>query len=466
MRQTDSNKPEWEEVPAARDYVLKLIWRDPNKRLEGEVLKRLGGAYGVAEYLWHSDKLKQGAACHEPSATTCEQCQDATPVQPVQQASNLGDIDIEVPEEEQEGKEPQYIEVDTDIYTEELCTARAPRIYSWMLLLSVGRLLLTARDTRELLEAILDGILGYWHTLNRGILHRDISDGNVLIAVPGQSPPVPEFLERSEELLQNIVAKLSRNSRGFLRDYDLYSSHSGLGPWFFSQSSRRKGREPDLLTREDDSTLEVGPDLKRRKYNNPSSLSPIGEGQSRDQGPSEDPSWLRPAISGGKWYGSIDFCTGAPTFMSSRVLQIEPGEHYEHHFTDDLESFFWLIYWCIVQHTDPNRAPNKASIKLLDQPDPSDMKLETLAIVKHGVLGRCSNGAIYKDLESCKNTWVDDPAVARLIQQLGSHFSGVNDITCTRSVSRFKPEDQFPKVVGVILKAPEEMNSDSETSCT
>jgi hypothetical protein len=100
-------KAEWEEAPNARDYVLKMMWRNPDRRPEGEVLRRLSGGYGVVEYLWHSDKLKPGATCHERSATACSKCHDATPVRPEKQRSNLGDLDIPVPEDDNE-EEPQY----------------------------------------------------------------------------------------------------------------------------------------------------------------------------------------------------------------------------------------------------------------------------------------------------------------------------------------------------------------------
>ncbi|KAG9122181.1 hypothetical protein FRC07_001555, partial [Ceratobasidium sp. 392] len=46
------------ELLATRNYVLKLMWRDPNKKTEGEVLERLVGIYGVAQYMWHSDVFK------------------------------------------------------------------------------------------------------------------------------------------------------------------------------------------------------------------------------------------------------------------------------------------------------------------------------------------------------------------------------------------------------------------------
>ncbi|CEL63361.1 hypothetical protein RSOLAG1IB_05405 [Rhizoctonia solani AG-1 IB] len=270
---------EREEVPNARDYVLKMMWRNPDRRPEGEVLRRLSGGYGVVEYLWHSDKLKSSATCHERSATTCNKCHDATPERPEKQRKNLGDLDVRFPEDDKE-EEPRYDEIDTSCYTEEPSANQLPCIYSWMLLLSLGRPLWTANNVCELLEAIRDAILGYWHTLNLGILHRDISDGNVLIRVSdhedkhgsqlvekqgprdtrddlfslrlsdlatvapsttslsgsnGGEEDHPMAKSRTALCVTLTNLNLSKDSRGFLSDYDLFTTHSKMGPGLFGE---------------------------------------------------------------------------------------------------------------------------------------------------------------------------------------------------------------------------------------
>ncbi|CAE6471877.1 unnamed protein product [Rhizoctonia solani] len=461
-------KAEWEEVSGARDYILKMIWRDPNKRPEGEVLKRLTGAYGVVEYLWHSDKLKQGATCHEPSATTCGRCHDVTPAQPVEQAINLGDLDIPVPEDEKE-KEPEYDGVDTDRYTGKLFTHRTARIHTWMLVQSIGRLLWTAKNTRELLEAILDGILGYWHAVNQGILHRDISDGNVLIREPGgdpqpvdgdatrdtkdngsspcpgpltvirsDSPCSPESgitqdnhpLAESRKALQLMLAdlKLSRDARGFVADYDLFTTHRKMGPEFFGQSFKRGWiDESNSATPDVEHSIEAGPDHKRRKPNSGSIPSKSSGGNSQEPGQSGETSGSN-ATQGNKAYKSIDFRTGTPTFMSVRVLRISMGTPYEHHFMDDLESFFWLLLWCVVEHRDTSPEngiaidPTQKALGLLRLLDRPDSDLEAIAGSKSMILMDCGNETIEATLEACKNTWATDPAIMTVIQQLGLYF--------------------------------------------
>ncbi|KAL5638088.1 hypothetical protein ACGC1H_002369 [Rhizoctonia solani] len=185
LQQSQRHDPKWELVPGGRDYVLKLVWRELDKRQEGEMLRCLYGEYGVVQCQWYSDILQWGASCHEPEATSCDVCCDMTPAQEVRRVENLGDPDVRVIPEH-EGEEPQHVEVITDEHVEESYTHRMPCVYSWTLFLTLGRPLRTAESPRQFLEAVLDAVLGYWQAFNRGIIHRDISVGNVLIADRGR----------------------------------------------------------------------------------------------------------------------------------------------------------------------------------------------------------------------------------------------------------------------------------------
>ncbi|CAE6521747.1 unnamed protein product [Rhizoctonia solani] len=352
----EREEPRWEEVPGARDYALKLMWRDPNKPQEGEILKQLEGEYGVVQCQWYSDILRWDANCHYPGATSCDKCCDVTPARvAVQQASNLGDLYVEVAQEK-DGDEPQYVEVDTDGLIGQLYAHRKPRIYSWALFSTVGKLLSKADTPREFLEAVLDAMLGYWQVVNRGILHRDISDGNVLIAEPGhcydrrnwkleRGPTIPgdiqhtsDPLERSRRLAEETIMQLGRDPSGFLSDFDLATTHGGMR----AEHDRLMAKgDPgaDFRTHDADGNADTGLNAKRLKLDNDSCDLPprpsTGDGW-------EEQSKLNPSL-GPQGYKLIDFRTGTPRFMSARVLSVEVGTPYEHHFMDDLESFFWLI---------------------------------------------------------------------------------------------------------------------------
>ncbi|KAF8700019.1 other FunK1 protein kinase, partial [Rhizoctonia solani] len=488
-----AKKPEerkWQEVPGARDYILKMMWRDPKKRPEGEVLKLLGRAYGLTRYQWHSDRLKQGGACHEPSATTCEECHDITPSPPMEQASNLESLDIPVPEDG--GKQPpKYIDVDTDHYTA-LTTPRMSRINTWLLLESVGRLLWTAKDTRELLEAMLDGILGYWHAVNQGILHRDISDGNVLIDDSGdgghQRDSQPDNattaedaqcdthaessmasdnhpMAKSRQALQVALDKLGRerDMRGFLGDYDLFTTHSKMGPEFFGESFKRGWDDESNSGAEDDGdAIEAKPDAKRRKLNNDQLPSKSSGGNSRELARSDVASGSATGL-GVKRYKRIDFRTGTPTFMSIRVLRVDIGTPYVHHFMDDLQSFFWLLLWCVVEHRDINDGkngtavqPTRKAAELLAKLDRADSDFGVLCDSKNSILADCKMGEFRYALEACGNSWATNSIIINTILRLGSYFS---DSRYLQNFSQYPPEKVFPEIVEIYTKALHEMSS-------
>ncbi|KAG8722510.1 hypothetical protein FRC09_006159 [Ceratobasidium sp. 395] len=444
------------EVLGTRDYVLKLMWRDPNKKMEGEVLERLVGIYGVAQHMWHSDVFKQ---CKSPNCTmsmdnSCGNCLDKTPDKDeLWVAENFKDLDVEIPEEADGDEETVYKEVDTDKYSPAYAR-RTSRTYCRLLMSTVGSPLHTAGSPSELLQSILDAVLGYWRMVNMGLLHRDISDGNVLILREGhgyrkQDWKLPQtttndedsVLARSERFLQEVVDDLGRDPTGMLNDFDLSKTHNLMGVSFFGDSvseGEESNSDPD----------ESRP--KRRKLDPETNISSSSKGKGRENTAPKESS-LNRVIEAEKGARCIDFRTGTPTYMSTRVLQLEIGQEYEHHFMDDLESFFWLILWCVVEHLDSRKAkPSMVAYRLLDEL--SKPELRFIALTKVNVLRQCSKKGIKirKTLAACTNAWASDPAIVSVIVKLGSYFDDVNE---EESLSEYTPDVVFPMFVGIILDA-------------
>lgn len=77
---------------------------------------------------------------------------------------------------------------------------------------------------------------GYWKLLNLGILHRDVSDGNVLLLREKQQYAHREWKEESDEdlgksfgpatksetELRRILKMMDRDPKGMLTDFDLH----------------------------------------------------------------------------------------------------------------------------------------------------------------------------------------------------------------------------------------------------
>ncbi|KAG8729492.1 hypothetical protein FRC10_003859, partial [Ceratobasidium sp. 414] len=157
------------EVPDSRGYVLKLMWRESEKRSEGGVMEKLVGIYGLAQYLWHSNVLK------------AKQCLDAMLDQDEgSTGKNLTNLDIVLDEED--GKEVEYYPGDYST----MHPSCPKRVYCQPLMSTVGEPLWVADSPRNLLEAVLGAILGYWSIFNEGMLCQDMNDGNVLMLQGGQ----------------------------------------------------------------------------------------------------------------------------------------------------------------------------------------------------------------------------------------------------------------------------------------
>lgn len=122
-----------------------------------------------------------------------------------------------------------------------------------------------------------------------GILHRDISDGNVMLLRPGrsftpkeqqeplegESEPKNEMLAESERRLQEVLASLKRNPVGMLSDFDLHTVHSFSRGGDPTDSAVKNDPSPAQPTTADPpTTTHEGnvPHAKRRKTSSTSSM--------------------------------------------------------------------------------------------------------------------------------------------------------------------------------------------------
>ncbi|KAI0706437.1 hypothetical protein C8Q76DRAFT_771081 [Earliella scabrosa] len=165
----------------------------------------------------------------------------------------------------------------------------------------VGRPLTTAKNTKELVTALRDAIIGHKLAWTKaGVLHRDVSIGNVLL-VDG-----------------NGEARFV----GFLHDFD-YSSMMDAPP-------QNTESEPE-----------------------------DGEVEADDLPFSEDPEDVDGLESGGAVVIAVDdlrkertseligLVQGTFYFMATEILE----ERVVHHVRHDLESFHWVLLWAVIRHT-------------------------------------------------------------------------------------------------------------------
>ncbi|KAG8731213.1 hypothetical protein FRC11_004725 [Ceratobasidium sp. 423] len=87
------------ETQDPKEYALKIIWRDPERGSEGEVLGQIHGRFGLAQSIWHCDVSIPGRCqCPTQVEAGCTTCVDKTvQVDGLQVCDKLRDINIVVP---------------------------------------------------------------------------------------------------------------------------------------------------------------------------------------------------------------------------------------------------------------------------------------------------------------------------------------------------------------------------------
>jgi hypothetical protein len=336
-----------------------------------------------------------------------------------------------------------------------------------------------------------------------GILHRDISDGNVMMLRPGQSfmrrewkegwvaqrEIQDEVLAESEKKLQEVLVKLNRDPTGMLSDFDLHTTHSSAtsypapikslanmdGACPESVDGCRVGLDqPRASMFSTEREVAGSRDAKKRKTNSHSSepvqpvqLQASAAQQLRNAAPGlHDYTLQAQEVHRVRDFRTVSFCLGmrlyygilssiftqgTPAFMSSRVLKVKLGVKYRHTFLDDLESFFWVIFRSAAAHLDGDGAvPTDDAQEELDAMDQSH--LSRLCVWKVGILTFCfdQNGDEMKDrLRSYGNTWASDPIFVNTIVAFGAYLKSLkpND----EDLSKSSPATVFSTVVNIIL---------------
>ncbi|KAL5636331.1 hypothetical protein ACGC1H_004967 [Rhizoctonia solani] len=461
------------------EYILKIMWRDPERGAEGDVLRKVKGRFGLAQYVWHGDAFgKCRCSLKANGKWECTKCvAETAKIGEMEVCDQLTDIAIEVPPED--GKDPELKLVDTSV-CHPISQKRPYRICVFLVMSSKGVPLDKAESPRQFMQAVLDAILGYWGLFNIGILHRDISEGNVLMLSPGQhldrddilddTNITDEVLIESEKKLREVLDQLGgREPTGMLSDLDLYSIHSLVSPDIppidspkcsvsssggevlatpstpvrpSSPSSRASGFVRSREEEEDTTEDERGP--KKRK----TLTCPDGVPATTRVGPA------RSHVSSRDQEGNrlIDFRTGTPAFMSIRVVKVSVGERYHHSFLDDIESFFWLILWSAAAHLDPAAerptAAAQSMLNLLNQEDPYGMVSQ-----KKCQLGDCLRSGIdmRRSLQQFRNSWASHPLFSDVILKFGTLAHDYYNAFLEEK--HLSPLDVFPAVVRVFQDA-------------
>ncbi|KAG9109429.1 hypothetical protein FRC07_008325 [Ceratobasidium sp. 392] len=138
-----------------------------------------------------------------------------------------------------------------------------------------------------------------------------------------------------------------------------------------------------------------------------------------------------------------------------KVLGAEAGERYQHSFMDDLESFFWVLFYTVVGHTNPGvQNLDPAAKKILDRLD--DPSMDSVWRAKSFHLKRFHEHpeeTTEKLRKLTNNSWASDDILIQLLIRLGSFFYDNEEL----ELESMKPEEGFPKIVDMFIEALEKM---------
>ncbi|CAE7198635.1 unnamed protein product [Rhizoctonia solani] len=146
---------------SGEEYILKIMWRDPERDSEGEVLRQVKGTFGLAQYVWHGDACGN---CRCASQATrpwgCSECVARTvQLEELEICEQMTDIAIPVPPEVEGGDEVELMVVDTTSHRP-TSRRRPHRICAFLVISSRGAPLQQAETAEQFMRAVLDAILG------------------------------------------------------------------------------------------------------------------------------------------------------------------------------------------------------------------------------------------------------------------------------------------------------------------
>ncbi|KAG9120991.1 hypothetical protein FRC07_003249 [Ceratobasidium sp. 392] len=417
----------WPKEVGGYGTQVQSVWND--SRAEREGLGRLGDVYGVVPYMWKSNVFEASSPGWVPDSLTDRNIE---PLEKMDGEEAKGEVGVR--------KYPAH-------FRHSLWIHRRP-------MPAVGSSLCSLKGPRQLLQVVLDAVLSYWGLASRGLLHRDISCSNVLMLLehgfkkqelkPPQTTtnknrPVVEELGR---LFQDMPDNLNYGPTGILSDFDLVTMCGMVGTTFFNDPSTRY-KTSDLD--------EHIPKWRRLNLIGAASLTCLAfDTNNGSETTTSKGSCLCRVGKVTHDASRINSRTGTPAFMSSRVLRVPIGQRYEHHFMDDLESFLWVLLWCVAEHTDVRGAKATDTAHALLNGF-SQRDLNAVAFQKDSLLRACrkKGNSMRNTLSSFSNAWAADPTIVSVILKLGSYLNEVE----VEELSECIPDKVFPEVVDFFIGA-------------
>ncbi|KAB5593984.1 hypothetical protein CTheo_2585 [Ceratobasidium theobromae] len=298
-----------------------------------------------------------------------------------------------------------------------------------MLLMQPGKPLSQAKNLFELLVGFIGALMGYWALANEQVHHRDINANNILLMSDGCEYEQPEW--EWEQLKHRIDA--------LAREYQLPE-----GDKLINGPKNSKYTKVERLT--------WGFDPKRRVNFLQRVIKALGL---KPFGLLLDMDMVNILTLGRKDTSGIrTYRTGTLPFMSYEFLLANQKDYIPHRYSQDLESFFWVLLYTVAEYKEKEDAElNRGALDVI-----SNLELLNpghLGHTKLSLLVQIAKGTL--NIGSFDTTW--SKALAPTFKEfaewifniMGNHFDPTKD-----------PDSHFETVLTIFLDVAIKVRSESD----
>ncbi|KAB5588810.1 hypothetical protein CTheo_7752 [Ceratobasidium theobromae] len=445
--------------------VMKLIWRDVSRKDEGENLKLFEGFPGICQCKWSE-------ICGSAAVQKKEDLKMSSTAR-----------HFLAPWSQAESKASQSDSTDVSLDTKALSDPTKPAV------MEKGREEMLAPEDQELSLIIIEEGVGLWrikrlpHLLRvlrdalvglakiclGGKIHRDISEGNILCALPGGDSADKDTDPWSENKATLLDLDSEEDTSPVGDDPDLMFNEMDLQPeggkidakTLDDYVKQRYGidkcvRNPPPTSGVGDIDTPMSDSFVNQQSEGSDLDTPTSDGQVNQQfgpvkclGRLHDLEFMVDQIRG---ESRVATRTGTPEFISGQLLLATPDRPVSHTYLHDLESFFWVLVWMMVTYVERGKKMNTVALRLFRKFCTTDPG--ALGDFKIGLI--CAPEASMGDIANLDNGWNLKPArdlvyfFAELLQysiykKAGRRPEGV-------TYSFVVPEGQWPTIKYVIDK--------------
>ncbi|KAG8731609.1 hypothetical protein FRC10_001613 [Ceratobasidium sp. 414] len=410
--------------------VLKGICRDESRADEGENLTPFKGCHGICQHRWN-----------QIGASTAVRKKDTLSTSPFMKSfyPSLPDAEVTRIRSDAQGStgaSVRSVAARTSRAKNQQCRDEPPedRVHS-LILVDEGVGLWRIKKVPHLFAVLRDSVVGLATIVERGKVHRDVSEGNILYS---RLPPGDSEVNHADAPGAESTVNADEDSNS---EADSDTTYATL---YFDQDS--DGRSDTTADTELDGLLDLEegvihaetlPEYVGQRYKGPWCAGRLYDLEfmvKRDRSDNEARGKAR---------------TGTPAFISAQLLLATNKQPVRHTFLHDLESIFWVLVWTVATHVEPEKVLSEEAQQLIDSLSNRDDKF--LGLFKRSFIAYPA--AVHKDIRQLGNGWEKAATAAQkfaaflrtnIYEKEGDQISGSDDENITNKDNEAAHGDAEP----------------------